>query len=130
MTDLSVAEDAFAGALADILDRLGDATDDVLDAAVQQGCKVTSKQWKAGARSKFKGSGAYAKSISYRTKRGGHEAEGQVGSRTLPGLPHLLEKGHAKVGGGRVEGREHIASAAEAGFAATNEAIDSGLGEL
>lgn len=32
-----------------------------------------------------------------------------IHNKKLPGLPHLLEYGHAKVGGGRVEGRAHIA---------------------
>lgn len=37
------------------------------------------------------------------------ETTGIIHNAKLPGLPHLLEHGHAKVGGGRVEGRVHIA---------------------
>lgn len=121
-----VEVEGLTGALADILDRYGEATDEVLDRAVRRGCKVTAEEWSALAPRRR---GKYAESISYRTRRGGHEAEGQVGSR-MPGLPHLLEKGHAKVGGGRTREFPHVAPAAKKGFEATNEAVDSGLAAL
>lgn len=54
----------------------------------------------------------YYKSWKYQiqTTRAG---ERTVIYSTIPGLPHLLEHGHAKRNGGRVEGRVHIATVEE-----------------
>lgn len=76
--------------------------------------EVTKKIGKAGvkaikdASSIFGGTGKYKKSWTSKTEATPYGAEVTIYSR-LPGLPHLLENGHAKRNGGRVPGRVHIA---------------------
>ena len=56
--------------------------------------------------------GGYSKGWSVKQEadyRGKHTVV--IHNRKKPGLTHLLEKGHAKRGGGRVSGREHLAPA-------------------
>lgn len=121
MSDVTVDADAFGSELSAILGRLGDGVERGLRPAVAEGAKVARREWSARAP---RDTGAYASSISYRVTGHGYEAEAEVGSATLPGLPHLLEKGHARVGGGRVPGQVHIAPAAEEAFEATERAFD------
>ena len=79
--------------------------------------EVTNKVAQAGAkalrsasRSTFGGSGKYASGWAVEKAKGDRQivAETTIYNKH-PGLPHLLENGHAKRGGGRVAGRVHIA---------------------
>lgn len=116
-----VDADAFGSELSSLLGSMVDAVVDGVKPAVQKGAKVARDEWRANAPVR---TGAYAKSITYRVKGSGADVTAEIGSSTLPGLPHLLEKGHAKVGGGRVAARVHIAPAAEDAFDATEEAFE------
>jgi len=59
--------------------------------------------------------GKYAKSWAMKTERGVGQAHKRIIHVKAPHyrLTHLLEHGHAKVGGGRVEGKPHIRPAEE-----------------
>ena len=121
MRDTPVDLDDFGAELSAILGRLDDSVEDEIKPAVTKGARVAKREWSANAPVD---TGAYAKSISYTVRGSGAEVSAEVGSKTLPGLPHLLEKGHAKVGGGRVNGIEHIAPAALSAFEETEEAFE------
>lgn len=133
MADFRLTQpDAFAAAVADLLEPVQAASDEAVGYGVREGAKETRKEWKALApRSGISHAdrAAYADSIRMRVDRAGRRPRATVYS-TVPGLPHLLEKGHALINGGRAPARPHVAPAAEAGFERTVEAVDERLGEL
>ena len=61
----------------------------------------------------FGGSGKYASGWSSKVEESRMGAKATLYNAKVPGLPHLLEHGHAKRGGGRVSGRVHIAPVEE-----------------
>jgi len=116
--------DRFMADLQAILDNVQEVADDALEAGVKAGCELSRDEWKAGAPAQ---TGGYAKSIRFRVEGKGREVQGHVYS-TKPGLPHLLEKGHAKVGGGKTRAIVHIAPAADDGFELAGQVILATLG--
>lgn len=61
----------------------------------------------------FGGTGKYASGWSSKVEDTRMGAKATLYNAKVPGLPHLLENGHAKRGGGRVPGRIHIAPVEE-----------------
>lgn len=122
MSDVTCDVDGFAAAMQGILDRLDDAIEDGRPQVVREAAKTARKEWKAKAPKK---TGRYAASIQMKVfKDTASETKADIGSATLPGLPHLLEHGHAKVGGGRVPARPHVAKAAEIAMQQLEEEIN------
>lgn len=75
-----------------------------------------------------KRTGKYAKSwTSKKTKENSHSLEMTVHSKNRYQLAHLIEKGHAKRGGGRVSGRPHIVPAEENGVQMLEKFIKEAL---
>ena len=101
--------DKFSAAIHDVLEKYGDELQENIAEAVKTISKKGANAVRQSAQQSFGGSGTYAKGWTSRAEAGRVSAQGVIFNQTVPGLPHLLENGHAKRNGGRVAGRSHIA---------------------
>lgn len=115
MDSRNVGFDRFAAALEDMLDDYYKGCDNAVEEAVDKTTKQAKKYVKKYAKSagfKIKKTGQrYISGFSSKVKKEGAETTGEVGNSKIPGLVHLLEKGHAKVGGGRTRAFPHMSPA-------------------
>lgn len=102
---------------------------DLADTAMKKAVRKTATQVKNEISANApKDTGKYAKSwATKKTGENSHSLEMTVHSKNRYQLAHLLEKGHAKRGGGRVSGKPHIAPAEENGVQLLEHLIEGGF---
>lgn len=106
-----VSIDNMADEIMKELDDYMETTDEAVDQAVKNVSKTTRTMVKSLSPKRH---GNYSKgwSVKKEVDRANKHIV-TVHNRKMPGLTHLLEKGHAKRNGGRVEGKPHISKAEE-----------------
>ena len=99
-------------AITELLDAYKDEVGKDLAGAFNKVVKAGVSDLKSASRATFGGTGKYASSWTFATEEERVLKQKHIIYSKTPGLPHLLEHGHALRGGGRsgsVQGREHIA---------------------
>lgn len=91
-----------------ILEEYGEDVANGTREAVAKVARKGAQAVRSSSSGSFGGSGKYADGWTYRSEYRRLGSVATIYNKT-PGLPHLLENGHAKRGGGRVAGRPHIA---------------------
>ena len=109
-----IGADKLAAEIENILKEYGDDINDNIGLATAEVTKAAVKALKQEARNKFKRkTGDYAKGWTSKVEKERLKTTGIIYNSKVPGLPHLLEHGHAvRVGGrnyGYADGKEHIA---------------------
>jgi hypothetical protein len=114
-----------ADAIMEALNEYKEVTDEVVTSSVTKVSNETKKIVQSGSPTK---TGGYKKGWAVKkTSEKSGELTITVYNRRKPGLTHLLEKGHAKRGGGRVAAKVHIAPAEEYAISELESQIVKGL---
>ena len=109
MASQRVPVDKLSAAINKILEEYGDDVQYNMNDIVKDITKQWAKTLRSQSRSAVGGTGKYAAGWTSQTETGRVSAQGTIYNKSLPGLPHLLEHGHANRNGGRTPGRVHIA---------------------
>ena len=125
MAEKRVPVDKMSDAIMAGLKEYADLATDTVKEAVKDSAKTVKKEIQENAP---KRTGSYKKSwTSKKTAENNNSMTVTVYSKNRYQIAHLLEHGHAKRGGGRVAGREHIAPAEEKGKQELMRKIERGL---
>ena len=125
MGNRSVTVDQMAEAIMEGLLEYGELATDTMKDCVKKAGNMVKKEVQENAPVK---SGRYRKSWAVkRQKETSTTLEMVVHSRNRYQLTHLLEKGHARRGGGRVSAIPHIGPAEEKGIRVLEDDIRRGL---
>ena len=120
-----ITVDRLSDEIMDALEEYKEMTDEVVQTAVDTVSKETKKLVQAGSPVQ---TGGYQKGWAVKkTSAKAGQVSITVYNRKKPGLTHLLEKGHAKRGGGRVAGQQHIAPAEQYVVSELENKIKRGL---
>ena len=120
-----ITVDRLSDEIMDALEEYREMTDEVVQTAVDTVSKETKKIVQAGSPVQ---TGGYQKGWAVKkTSAKAGQVSITVYNRKQPGLTHLLEKGHAKRGGGRVAGQPHIAPAEQYAVSELENKIKRGL---
>ena len=120
-----ITVDRLSDEIMDALEEYKEMTEEVVQTAVDTVSKETRKIVQAGSPVQ---TGGYQKGWAVKkTSAKAGQVSITVYNRKKPGLTHLLEKGHAKRGGGRVAGQPHIAPAEQYAVSELENKIKRGL---
>lgn len=123
--------DGFAIAMADILSEYQAEVGEACTKSVRKSLREGKKSVKSGAASSItQHNGKYVSGWTYTMDTGDDDIAGEIGNKKVPGLPHLLEHGHVRTGGGRVEGRPHIKDARNVAAEVLRKEIVNSIGGI
>lgn len=103
--------DAVAAAISEILDEYGDSAADAIREVTPKVARKAAKQLRGKKTFAADGhpTGKYAGGWKVTTEQDHLSTSAIIHNEKVPGLPHLLEFGHANRGGGRTPAYPHIA---------------------